>query len=312
MSITDKNGNIAAKWLKLISVSSIIAVIVMIVSVCAMFYINSSNCLTSQKPIQAIHMATYDSIMSEIAILDSIPDDKKFSPALMRKVLANQKYLIEQQKELILDMRQETGNNIDKMSMWQSFWVALIALFGVCTPALAEYRFRIANEREIREINERVSNRLKELESSQENCDKATSEAAVKLSEIKLHNLINNLSLSWENNLIDKIPVGTKVLRSIIHDLRDNLWMVSANSNYAKNPKKLGEVLLPVLLQTYDFLCRESNVIHKIAPARLINQTKDSIRKAIHLSFGLTSDDLPELQKVLKEILNDLKLIFEE
>lgn len=62
---------------------------------------------------------------------------------------------------LINDVRQETNNNLDKLNTWLSFWIGILAVFGVLAPIVAEYRFRLDNEKRWEEKNNEIDETFK-------------------------------------------------------------------------------------------------------------------------------------------------------
>lgn len=310
--MTDNNGNINIGWLKVISISSIIASIVLIASICVFFYVTCGKLEANQKYESSCSYALSDSLACELYSFEPVADSIENSPGLMHKVLRNQKAIIEQQKELILDIRQETNNNIDKITLWLSFWIGIIALFGVCAPAIAEYRFRIVNERELNDVKNEANAYIDNIKAYISSSEKKLKQMDDKLAELKLHEYINTLSLSWENNIIDKLPGSRKELELVVHNLKEGLYKVAHESAIIDNPLKCGEMLHPVVLRIYDFFCRESNAIHTFSNSRVIDSTKDSLRRAIQLTNNPTSDDIPQIKNAIDTIISKLKLIFEE
>ncbi|MCM1370271.1 MAG: hypothetical protein NC204_07880 [Candidatus Amulumruptor caecigallinarius] len=91
---------------------------------------------------------------------------------ITRKLSDNQRAIAEQQHEVISDIRQETNNDINRVSGWMGFWIAVLALLGVILPAAAQY-FSVRSERErmhklqreqIRIMQEMKSAHKKEIE----------------------------------------------------------------------------------------------------------------------------------------------------
>lgn len=54
-------------------------------------------------------------------------------------LFSNQKDLRERQTELIADIRQETNNNIDKMSAWLAFWITVLGFVGIACPVAYQW-----------------------------------------------------------------------------------------------------------------------------------------------------------------------------
>lgn len=310
--MTDNNGNIKIGWLKAISISSITASIVLIASICIFFYATCWKFEANQNYMSSRSSALSDSLVCELYSIEPAADSIENNPEIMHKLLKNQKAIIEQQKELILDIRQETNNNIDKITLWLSFWIGIIALFGVCAPAIAEYRFRIVNERELNDIKNKCDAYLNNLQASIELSDERLKALDEKLAELKLHEYINTLTLSWENNIIDKLPGSRKELERVVHNLKEGLYRITHNSSIIDNPTKCSEILHPVVLRIYDFFCRESNAIHKFTTSRVMDKTKDNLRHAIQLTANPSADDIPQIKEVLDRIIYSLKRIFEE
>lgn len=310
MSDKDNYGNVSLRWLRVVSVCSVLAVLILICSVVIMFFLNWSGNNGGKETESVDDTDRYQSVLYEIQALDSINGGGELSPEMMKKVLANQKYIIDQQEDIILDIRQEANNIIDKQAMWLSFWIGVIAIFGVLTPAMAEYRFRVSNKLEMRGIRDNAEKLIGEMKDAVNDCQGKMEEINDQLEEIKIHEQINNLSIAWNDNIIDRIPEGHKILKSIVCDLRDRLYHICHNKAVMSNPIKCKEILHPLLLRIYDFICKESNAVHKFASSRVIDNTKDSLRKAIELSFNPSLGDIPQLKKYLENIISNLKLLF--
>lgn len=62
---------------------------------------------------------------------------------------------------IISDVRQETNNNLDKLNTWLSFWIGILAVFGVLAPVVAEYRFRLENEKEWEKLKNEMDDTFK-------------------------------------------------------------------------------------------------------------------------------------------------------
>lgn len=320
--MTDKDGNISTTWLKIISIGTIVLVGVMVLAVFIMFIMNSTGHSIPSREIPVTLSEKYDSIMCEIQAMDSIADTNisvtskndsttksnlisknRVSPVLIHKVLANQKFIIRQQNELLLDIRQETNNNIDKITLWLSFWIALIAALGVLIPALAEYRFRISNEQEMRSIESRATSINQRLERKEKDIDYL-------LKRLTFHEQINSLSAAWEDNIIDTFTDGQDILKIILRDMRQGLCEFCNDKSLIEDPAKCKDTLLHILIRIYDFMCRESNTIHKMGSRRVIDNTKDELRKAIKLTLNASSDTSEELELSLKKIIEYMKSLF--
>ncbi len=327
--MTDKHGNISTRWLKTISIGTVVLVVVIIVAVCIMFSMNSCGHSIPSRTVPVSLSEKYDSIMCEIQAMDSIADinitgiskndsttknkvisNNKLSPVLIHKVLANQKFIIRQQNELLLDIRQETNNNIDKLTLWLSFWIALIAALGVLIPALAEYRFRISNEQEMRVIRTDAEDIKDDLKKESDKYKEKVDKAELTMKRLSFHEQINSLSAAWEDNIIDTFPNGQDILKNILRDMRQGLWEFCNDKSLIEDPAKCKETLLHILIRIYDFMCRESNTIHKMGSRRVIDNTKDELRKAIKLTLNASSDTSEELELSLKKIIEYMKSLF--
>lgn len=67
-----------------------------------------------------------------------------------------QKDIITRQEHLINDIRQETNNNLDKMSAWLSFWIAVLALLGVFVPFAFQFFVYKRDEERLRQYRNKV------------------------------------------------------------------------------------------------------------------------------------------------------------
>lgn len=310
LKMTDEHGNISTTWLKIISVSSIVMVIGIISAICYMFAMNSKGHYIPTRAVPVTLSEKYDSIMCEIQAMDSVAEINNTSPALINKVIANQKFIIKQQNELLLDIRQETNNNIDKLTLWLSFWIALIAALGVLIPALAEYRFSKSNEQEMKSIRSEAETIKDDFKKESSIYREDMDNAKKFLKELKFHEQINSLSAAWEDNIIDTFPNGQEILRTILRDLRQGLWEYYNDKSLIEDPTKCKDTLLHILIRIYDFMCRESNTIHKMGSTRVIDNTKDELRKAIQLTLNPSSDTSEDLKLSLKKIIKDMKSLF--
>lgn len=78
--------------------------------------------------------------------------------SLYNMYMENQNYIIENQKDLVNDIRQETNNNLDKMAAWLSFWIAVMALIGTLLPIVLNFILHHREEHYLRQTKEELSN----------------------------------------------------------------------------------------------------------------------------------------------------------
>lgn len=63
-----------------------------------------------------------------------LADYKKSIYQLNNKILKGQTELLKRQEDLVLDIRQETNNNLEKESAWLAFWITVLTIVGVVCP----------------------------------------------------------------------------------------------------------------------------------------------------------------------------------
>lgn len=87
----------------------------------------------------AIHLVKFTPNDSAKLVKDGIhfipaKDFHQHVDSLNKILLTNQKNLYERQGDLVADIRQETNNNLDKMSAWLAFWITVLGFIGVACP----------------------------------------------------------------------------------------------------------------------------------------------------------------------------------
>lgn len=231
---------------------------------------------------------------------------------LMRKVHSNELLLLHQQENLINDIRQETNNNIDKLNLWLSFAIGIMALLGVFVPIALQFRLKTEvseqlkhistmNEktikRECENLNMREKQRNDEFERIREGMEeqKATT---------YLRSTLIGLYIGSSNNIISDHPHRINLLA---HFWENSVHVFSclvnkcSHSACATNEQfiELAEAL--ILLQSIINQLRGDTYVHR---NREWNKVADRIHETLNsfARFPHTQDGWKKLMEKVQEI----------
>ncbi len=123
-----------------------------------------------------------------------ISDDLCFIPAhafkehvdsLNRILLKNQKNLYDRQADLVADIRQETNNNLDKISAWLAFWITVLGFVGIACPVAYQFLNYRNSEKELRQLSGKIK--------AEENRQKIVNNAySIKMNVVAFNQLCEN------------------------------------------------------------------------------------------------------------------------
>lgn len=139
-----------------------------------------------------------DRSISRTAKVDSIIAD----------IVATQQIILKRQEDLVNDIRQETNNSIDKINMILSFWLGMMAIFGVAVPLVMDHLRRKESERDLERQKKEVDEKARKLENEIGKERKA-------VENLRLISELNAISLNIEERIIPE--TGDK--RSVTIDL---------------------------------------------------------------------------------------------
>lgn len=191
-------------------------------------------------------------------------------------VISGDKALIEKvnglEKEmdnLIADIRQETNNNIDKINLWLSLWMAVIAIFCGFIPIIIQYRLYIIN----RDKLEEEINYFRDF---------------VRVHSI--HNISGNFNLVSDLKIVTDSSVRYRLLRSFICESAD-IFREIVDSLSRNHKGMLSPDMMTLLIQALLQISSISEKIRKLVPRehkREYDMISDSIKN--ELTSLLNSD----------------------
>ncbi len=204
--------------------------------------------------------------------------------ALENQILKMQTDIKNRQDEIVLDIRQETNNNLDKESAWLAFWITVLTIVGVICPL----GYQILNF-------QTEKNKLAKLEKDTENLKK-TNEELLEAFKIKF----NILSFSTLAEIkIEEPEAGN--LRILLKNSIQNHYnqFVNGISELSGDLTEKKEHICSVLINIYGFLDKLKSRSN-FEQGRHIRDLKDII---LHLLKSIDEkNDIDEIKKDLIKI----------
>ena len=234
----------------------------------------------------------------------------------------NQEWIIKRQETLINDLRQETNNNIDKLSVWTGVMLGLVALFGALVPMWQSNINRNELERDINKELKNVKKKFKEYEKETKgNIIAQNKEVKELISRMnrqlilsELQTTVECLALGLDSKQID----NSDELRSFKADLWSKIGnnfvklVVLINEDFERN--NMGElsirdvkIVLVSALELIDEIMRRVAVrTGDISTREEISLTLDNLRFVLNRvcssTFKLSKAFLQELEEFAKEV----------
>lgn len=289
-----KRDKLTMNWLKIIGASSIAMVIILLLSIVAMFAFaicaNCTNQKTSSNTENSKHYfidnnaIKYSELridaMSYSNLRDSMMMDK-FINDLSNKhnLILNRCQVINSKCEnLTNDIRQETNNNLTKLNLWLSFWIGIIALFGVLAPLVAEYRYKTMNRKVLDDLKKEGENALKRYK--------------LYMSNVELESAVNALVLSHDNRIVSSFTGdknSRKIIDTILYSTLNSLKLFLIEIDPEKNIRfhtelkdfcEIKAIILQVLISLYAFI-QKLKYIHYKSRIRDINNLQEKLKTLI-------------------------------
>lgn len=255
--------------------------------------------------------------------------------------IINQSNLIKRQDELINDIRQETNNNLDKMSTWLSFWIAIMALLGTLLPIALSFIDHYRDEKLRDELSKRINDEImrmkedysKQIDSSNQSIEFATQRYKASVSGLQntVTDHIKNIQKAFNESIVDvkrnsletditSLENGIKsktllniregdviekrMLTDIISKLKEISNMLDAPETFtAKMDKEL--ILISSLLSI-------NRILHAYMISKnpykiyLANKCRDKITKILS---DMTKSSLDNTLSSVKNLCNDLSTL---
>ena len=207
---------------------------------------------------------------------------------LNSQILKVQSELLERQQDLVLDIRQETNNNIEKESAWLAFWITVLTIVGVICPL----GYQILNFKNEKENLEALKKKTDELEKEYKIKNEAfqmkfNTLSFTTLSEIKLE---ENEEGKMRELLINSIK---KHYKQFLDGLKD----------ISHDQSEIQEHISSVLINIYGFLTK-INCRSNFEQSRKIRDLKDLILNTLKYLPDLT--DFNTIKSELNKIRNKL------
>lgn len=292
-------SNGSSIWLKIIGICSIGIAITFLVSAFCMFQIACSHDFDYDKTVSPDNKDITGIELRDVHLCDSVVTEK-----ILQTICDNHKYLIYRHNELLSDVRQETNNNLNKLNSWFSFWIGMLAVFGVLAPIVAEYRYRIANKEELDRIKEDIR--------------KTVTQYKAHMASIEVEGSINALSLSHDERLTSGIAQRGKLmgimfkytlssLSRLIKEIEDSNH--STNSRQRLDVSDRNAVLLRAFISLYALL-QKLKIINSHSRIRLIENAQEKLKSLIVDIANHNDDDFEEIFKRIKELFKDLNEIY--
>lgn len=189
--------------------------------------------------------------------------------------------VLRNQDRLINDIRQETNNNIDKVSAWLALWIGIISVVMVFLPIVVQYITYKKDESRLNDIERK--NKI------------AATEQNIKL-------LTRGLTEIYDGHLINDVSTQRNITRMTMKQIKEQLYVFS----------ELCDVTDGVLLERYRILSimliisrtlRELNISADRSKYRTIQDTQDYLRNNIN-TLSDTSEVMTE--KRLKSMVKNL------
>lgn len=278
-------------WLKVIGISCIAVAFILLLSVVIMFFMsiydntssvkkNNSQSNTYNKVYETISKDDYNHIS-----LTNKKDSIELNVIVQRLIKNNEivynnyKYLNEKQESLVQDIRQETNNNINKLNMWLSFWIGMLAVFGVLSPIVAEYRYKTSNKDEMNKLKNEIYSTL----------DKYTLQKCT----IELEGAVNALILSHDNRIISGfVEEKTRdkaldiILSATLNSLKTFLGIINPLTHKVSENEKIDiqtqkAIVLQVLISLFSFIQKLKYIKYNEIRIRDIDNIQDELRLII-------------------------------
>lgn len=221
---------------------SSIAWIILVIFILGMFgwllYLSASVFQKSTEqlvfPIQQDHASCdekFDSMFSIIERINTSVVDTasiKASPSLLSfekrldSLQASYSMIKDTQERVINDIRQETNNNLDKISAWLSFWVAILALLGVFVPFAFQFFVYKREKDEIQKRHEEIK-KLRDQYQTEFATLNIRLLASSYTSILDLHQLSDNLQIvDIEHRMLKNILVQLKEIQNSLKHSDDS------------------------------------------------------------------------------------------
>lgn len=264
--------NKAKSYLHSITVLGTVAMLSLIVAVVVMFWLSISGVHTR---LENYHTVIPDSISicsDDIAGIEGLNAENPDSVAAVLKNLAiiqaeldrRQRWLATSNDKIVEDLRQETNNTINKVNSWLGFWIALIGIFGVVTPAIAEYKFKVFNEKELEVYEDRFNELMRRIGNECKKSKSLRSKIENQRPLLELQSSLRALSLCLDVGLVKKLTNRTDYVRTLIRSFILNLKKVAfgesddlaTNINPDDAAKVINnrDIIVRALISLYKFL----------------------------------------------------------
>lgn len=250
----------------------------------------------------------YDSIFADtdsqhLERLRSI-DSMSGYDSVMAAILAEQKIILKRQDDLINDIRQETNNNIDKTNALISFWVGIMALFGVFIPIVLQFRLnhdsKAESKRQMEDFKNSCRLELDELKNEIEN-------RRQNIERLRYINELNALCLGADHRMFSEVGERTDIERALWAYSTDALanWIETVFSEDSKDNEETRFQLIECMihiLATFNMLRGYGSSRH-----RDIMQTENSVRKLIAMITEQKYPNWKSLGETMRDLVRELR-----
>lgn len=247
---------------------------------------------------------------------DSISADS--ANQILREIVRQQAETRTHNADLILDVRQEVNNNLDRISIWLTIWVAILGLLGVFIPLFMQFTVFKNEKSRIDETIAKADNKLIEIE---QKADKDIKEAKQEVMAIasqehvkEIQRLANALNLGIDFRLIKELDqksdfdihffnASLENLKSLIDDLK------SAYKDQFTNIKPKDEWLI---IESFIFIWAiTTRTFQHIStpPGEPFLIVENSIRKLLQDINDHTYSNAQSVFSRASEILNKLRAL---
>ena len=276
---------------------SFMAMILFFLVICCslIVFVRSTNNLTNHpaNPIYTIHHSTQQPTTVLLDHTFNINDSVYIVPAKQMEkydsiIITNQQQIIKRQEELVNDIRQETNNNIDKISAWLAFWIAVVALLGVFVP----FTFQLSVYRREQKI---IKEHLTELANLKKQYETEHNTHCIKI-------LARTFDCAIENNLIPKNiekPAFTSDFAREISELLKETFN-KLDSDLISKPRIRLQFISALLMINMMLLRISLNANHRLR--RRIQTAQDTIEQTLELLNNNKYDLRNNLSKIQEKI----------
>lgn len=298
-------------WLNIIGICTVVVALMFLASTIFMFYTACNHGFDCGNNGNRGCVANLE--LRNIELCDSTATRE-----VIQTICDNHKYLTERYNELVNDMRQETNNNLNKLNSWFSFWIGILALFGVLAPIMAEYRFSVANRAEMEKIKREATDLINEIQKQNKKIEENYKQYVAIIDSIDVKTSINTLSISHDERLTNGIERRNQ-LREIIfkNTLNSLLCIVEDFRYYNQNmniddrekqilyPDKQKVVLLHALVSLYSFL-QKLKILKGHYQLRLIDNIQEELKVLIDDIVNHNGTDFNDILDRIKKVVENM------